>query len=413
MEFWDIIKNLLWIVIGYCLNELFRSIKKTIKKNKHKQNNELLLESFSKQDYSLLSSGIVPLAHGVPTYKPEDITCKVVDNNFFYPIPEKYKKTLSSFGFIQKDSDDYHYVDSDNCLHKSFWGGSVFDRGFYTLIGSTWNEAKKEVSEIANSVAEQLVTDLQKGYIRFNGAMFGVSSFNPNRTQGEERPNMSINFYKTDYFTYNVFTQFYQKHPIKEKRLPTDIVNKLSYPFLSSFGVAIIAVISTNEITTEIVDSDIIIIGKRSHNVIVHQGLLHFTMNEAFSLRDTNHDEPSLGLCAYRGFKEELKWSKNIPGMAPSNIKITDFGFDAVDCEMGTCGYVKLSVIEGKSMDETTELLNNLYKESQDGILETEGFAFVAIKDARAFLEANRDRMSKGFANALDNFLRRFEMKLI
>lgn len=409
----NIITTLLSAIIGFVVGYVFNVFGKFLKRCYYEKKNKELLDVFSKQDFTQLSNGTVLLAHGVPTYKVNDIEMGVNDYSFYYPIPVKYKKILSSYGFVQNNSDDFRYIDTENCLHESFWGKTNFDKGFSSLVGYTWDEAKKEVSEIANIVAENFITDLQKGQVRFNGAMFGVSSFNPNRAQGDEHPTIKMVFYTTDYFSYHVFSQFYQKHQLKEKELPTDIIDKLSYPFLSSFGVAVIAVISTNKITSKLQDSDIIVIGKRSNKVIVHQGLLHFTMNEAFSLRDTNHDEPSLGYCAYRGFKEELKWSKSIPGMVPSNIKFMDFGFNANDGEMGVTGYVKLSTIEGKTLTETAEYLNNLYKESQDGILETDGLVFVPIKEARSFLQANKDQMCAGFATSLENFLRRYELSLL
>ena len=409
----DIVTSLISSIISFIVGYYIKALIQLYKNYRYEKKNKTLLESFSKQDFSLLSNGHVLLAHGLPTYKTNDIECGISDYNFYYPIPAKYKKELSSYGFFQNNTDDFHYQEKDNCLHKSFWGKSVFNRAFSTILGNTWDDSKAEISEIADSVAEQFVTDLRKGQVRFNGALFGVSSFNPNRAIGNEHPIVTMNFYMTDYFSFHVFSQFYQKHPLKEKKFPNDIINRLSYPFLSSFGVAVIAVISTNSITSKLQDSDIIIIGKRSYNVIVHQGLLHFTMNEAFSLRDTDHNKPSLGLCAFRGFNEELKWSEEVPGMESNNIKFMDFGFNSEDCEMGVSGYVKLSTIEGKTLVETTEYLNKLYKESQDGILETEGLDFVPIKDARSFMKTNIDRMSAGFAIALENFLRRYELSLI
>ena len=373
-----------------------------------------MLDCLSAQEYSRLENGMVQVAHGAPIYKTEDLTGSIIDNNYYYPIPPEFKDALSDRGFTQENSDDFKYKDKDNCLSKKFWGKSVFDRGISSIMDSDWENAKTEIKDVANEVANILLSDIEAGRVRFNGPMFGVASFNPNRSIGEERPTSMIRFYKTDYFSYLVFSKFYEQHPLTKERITNDIINNLSYPFLSSFGVAIIAILSTNDVTDPLVDSDIIVIGRRSQDVYVDPGRLHFTMNEAFSLRDTDHGEPSFDLCAIRGFNEELHWSNaHIPGVDSTNIKFTDFFFNSNDCEMGLTGYMKISKLPNKGINEMRTLLDDLYRESQDGALETDGFEYITIGEAKDYLEQNRNEMSAGFATELNNFLRRYKYHML
>ena len=412
--FSSLISALIGAVIGYFFNELIDFLKKRKEQNISDRNNKELLNCLSSQEYSRLENGMVQVAHGSPMYKPEDLTGAIIDNNYFYPIPPKFKKALSDNGFTQKDSEDFKYRKEDNCLSDDFWGKSEFDRGISSIMDSDWEKAKTEIKNAANEVANILLSDIQAGKVRFNGPMFGVASFNPNRSIGEERPTSMIRFYKTDYFSYLVFSKFYEQHPLTKERITNDIINNLSYPFLSSFGVAVIAILSTNKITDPFVDSDVIVIGRRSQNVYVDPGKLHFTMNEAFSLRDTDHGVPSFGLCATRGFNEELRWSNaHIPGVDSTNIKFTDFFFNSIDCEMGLTGYMKISTIDGKEINEMKTLLDDLYRESQDGALETDGFEYITIGEAKAYLEKNKEKMSAGFATELNNFLRRYKYHML
>jgi hypothetical protein len=336
---------------------------------------------------------------------------------FYYPIPttDSIDEKLSKFGFNQDSSvnQDFKYTEEVNCLSNSFWGKESFNKGLKTFGNYSWDKkVKEELAIIAIDVAKQFLSDLEAGLVRFNGAMFGVSSFHPNRTIGEELPNADIYFYKTDYYTYRVFSQFYINHRdefIKTKITNETINHNLAYPFLTSFGISVIAVLSSNNIEEKISDSDILIIGQRSKKVIVDKGLFHFTMNEAFSCRDTIYNNPSFDLCVSRGFNEELKWTKDIKGLSISNCKFMDFFFDSNKCEMGLTGYIKMSIDESLSPQKLMEL----YLESQDGILETEGLKPVMMKDAHAFYRENKDKMSAAFATELKLFLRRYDNDLL
>ncbi len=411
-----IVSGLIGAVLGYVFNEFVDYLRKKHQELVTSQNNRNLLEELSNKDYSLNENGIIPLAHGTPFYFDGDIQGYITDKRFYFPIPqtEPIIDKLTTYGFVQdsRHNPDFKYTDDVNCLSDNFWGKEVFDHGFGFFGNNTWDsETKKELEIVAEDVANQFISDLESGKVRFNGAMFGVSSFNPNRSLGEELPTAQIFFYKTDYFTYRVFSQYYLNHRtvFLSKEIVPEMINHLAFPFLTSFGISVIAVISRNHEEEKLSESDVLIVGRRSQHVVVDRGLLHFTMNEAFSCRDTIYNNPSFDLCVSRGFNEELKWTKEIKGLTFSKCKFMDFFFDSNKCEMGLTGYIKLTIDESLSVQKLYEL----YKESQDGILETEGLEFVEIDKVFAYYQENKNKMSAGFATVLECFLRRYNNDLL
>ena len=409
-----LISGLIGAVIGYIFNEFVVYLREKRKESVHSKRNRELLREFLEKDYSMNKDGIVLLAHGTPSYSRGDIEGYITDKRFYYPIPQvdSIINHLAKYGFEQKGNPDFNYTNNVNCLSDSFWGIETFNHGLASFGNYAWdNTIKSELDEIAKEVAMQFISDLDAGAVRFNGAMFGVSSFHPNRSQGDELPTAKVYFYKTDYFTYRVFSHFYLKHrdDFLKKDITGQLINNLAYPFLTSFGVAIIAVASTNGKDEKLTDSDVLIIGKRSKNVVVDKGLLHFTMNEAFSIRDTIYKDPSLDLCVSRGFDEELKWTNDVKGLSFGDCKFIDFMFDSNKCEMGITGYIKLSIGENLSVQKLYEL----YKVSQDGILETEGLEFVEMKHVHGFYAENKHRMSAAYSTALDCFMQRYDNGLL
>lgn len=409
-----LVSGLIGAALGYIFNEFVDKLRNQHKQSVYSKRNQKLLEELSNKDYSLNTNDIVLLAHGSPFYLHGDIEGYITDKRFYYPISqsESLMKKLAKYGFEQKGNPDFKYTEDTNCLSDNFWGKSSFERGLCIFGNFTWDtNTKRELDFIAQEVSKQFVADIEAGKVRFNGAMFGVSSFHPKRSMGEELPTAQIYFYKTDYFTYRVFSQFYLNHRSEflNKDITGGIINQLAFPFLTSFGIGVIAVASTNAAEEKLLESDVLIVGRRSNNVVVDKGLLHFTMNEAFSLRDTIYNSPSFDLCVSRGFNEELRWTKDVKGLSFSECRFMDFMFDSNKCEMGITGFLKLSIGNDLSIQKLCEL----YKESQDGILETEGLEFVEMKNVHSFYEENKHRMSAGYATALECFIRRYDNDLL
>lgn len=356
-----------------------------------------------------------------PIYDNSHLKEKTVDKNFFYPIPEKYKdvlKELSDNCFVQENTVDFQYNNTNNCLSDDFWDntdGNIKFRTGFEAIKCEWNdEAQKELADISCQVAEKLICDLES-HPRYNSVIFGVDSFHPNRKGQREKPSVQISFYRTDYFTYRVFSQFYQNHCpkncITDDTYIISHLKSLSYPFLCSFGVNMIAVIS-NDCDTFLDGDDEIAIGYRSKRVIVNPGCIHFAMNETFCMCDITDKGPSIKHCAERGFSEELNWKDQEHGLKFGNFNFTDFFFCNDVGEMGIVGFTKIC-IKGKTIEKTKDLLRKLHKVSRDGILEVPNIDFIPIKDARDYLKKNSKSMSPSFAWALNNFMNRYELNCI
>ena len=416
LNFW--IGTIAGAVICYYFTEFMNSRKAKKSSSKRYKNIQKFRKLLAEQDFTMKHNNVIEIDHGEPVYGGTDGETKIserkVDRAFFFPIPEKYKDILrekSNNSFVQDKTIYFNYYDNDNCLNSNFWGNiEKFERGM-TNLGRHWDTAtKEELETISVEVAKEIICDMDNGKKRFNSAIFGVDSFNPNNTNVEEYPCVLVNFYKTDYFTYRVFSRYYQAHPLRD--LSLDSINKLSYPFLCSFGINIIVVISENDCNAPLENGDIIVVGERSGKVIVNANRLHFTMNEAFCLRDMSINGPSIRKCAERGLVEELRWSNEIAGLTFGDIKFTDFFFCIDVCEMGIGGFVKIN-IDGKTIEEKKHLLRDWYLESQDGALETYGLKFISMEEAEAFLENNVEKMSDSFALALKSFLRRYRLKLI
>ena len=133
---------------------------------------------------------------------------------------------------------------------------------------------------------------MKSGYIRFNGYLFGIDSMRTNRCGTEENAALSMDFYRTDYFTYRVFANIYQKYKDKFSLRSIRELNAIPH-FLSSFGLGCYIIASDGQ-------EDYMIIAHRGSNIIVDQNKLHFSMNEAFSMLDIDmFGNPSLVSCLY------------------------------------------------------------------------------------------------------------------
>ena len=221
------------IVSDRLFNVACESYNKRWQEKKRAKKNQKLLEILSEIDYTQSNDGHILLEHGAPYYYPESLSSKIVNKDFFCPIPQKYKFELSELGFYQVDSEDFKYLDNKNCMDNSFWGIEEFNTGLSVIGNYCWDRKTKDViSIISEEVAKLFISDLRKGRVRFNGVLFGVASFVPNRKSGVEYPTAFLEYYKTDYFTFQVFSHFYQQNPLHYEKISNEIVNKLSYPFL-------------------------------------------------------------------------------------------------------------------------------------------------------------------------------------
>lgn len=424
----NIVLNIFFAFFGYYLGRYLdrkkREKDEAAKLEVERKHGESLEAAFVTLDYSN-KYGIFSLAHGVPTFPEDDIYLRrTVSESFYYPIPEgDTKKTLAGekYKFTQSGS-IFRYTEKKNCLSPRF-SKTMIDKinTGLKLFGTNLEDSKAELEEIANEVANRFLSDLNEGKPRFNGAMFGVSFFSENRDpENDEAPTVTINYYTTDYFTFRVFANYYQKHKDSflaqhTHDLPVH-VNELAFPFLSSFGVCCLIVLSYHDSNTLLMDDDRILLGIRSNNVIVDKGRVHFSMNEAFSLRDTIQGGiPDFKECINRGLKEENGLIVDrMNGAQFGDYHFLDFNLDSNKCEMGVTCYVKV-VLDPETMtaDGFKDDFFARYRIAQDGRLETTGFEMVKLGELEEYTIRNGERMSNGLRSSLEMFIHRYKCKML
>lgn len=356
--------------------------------------------------------GIIPLGIGAPYRNDRDIVLSESERAFFVPLPSACRDSLSTFNQDLKSYDDI-YRDTNNCLNPNFWGEEKLRTAFSTL-GLSWDDnTKEELITISEKVACTICKILNSKSTTkpFNGLMYGVLSFEilPNRDESQQAV---LSFYKTDFFSFRVFSYYYRTHKMEfcdylnVSTFPG--INKIPIPFLSSFGVSIIAIVSGFPIEMPLNDSDLIVIAKRSSNVPDNPGTLHFTMNEAFIPGDTdnNNDDFQLSIirCATRGFEEETEWRKEPNRIQFSQYRFTSVFYDSVLSQMGITGLVKICVKGFKNMKKAQEHLTILHNSARDKVLETEKLDFIPIKKLDQFIADNEDKMSNSFSYAIKVF---------
>lgn len=258
------------------------------------------------------------------------------------------------------------------------------------------------MEKCANDVAESLKMDLKQGLQRFNGEMLGVYKIQLQRIGELEQSSLNIKFYKTDFFTYRVFAQAYERLKDRFEVNGIQDLNNYYTPFLSSFGIANYLIIDDGK-------EDKILFGYRSNNVAVDKNKIHFSMNEAFSLQDVdsteNYNNLSLSFCLKRGLREELGISSEI-----QRDNLEDFGFmslamDMNRFEIGLSSYARLRVDENFKITD----LERAYQSAQDGELETKSVILKKISEVEEYTESNFDDMSVSARNVINTLLARYK----
>lgn len=375
-----ILSGLIGAIIGYLTNMLIDFVKSTTSKRITNYRITKIRDGLKSANFKA-DNGYMPIDHAVPQYNEEDIHLHYENRLFVVPIPQTYREELANLGF------DYH--------ERSRYREADLVATFNQLgLGDQMTEILQSATE---EVANQFLLDLRSGYIRFNGYLFGIDHISLNRSGEDENASLSMKFYKTDYFTYRVFANIYQKYSNRFQLRNIVDVNAIPH-FLSSFGLGcyIIAYDGVQEY---------MIIAHRGSNVIVDRDKLHFSMNEAFSMLDVDmYGNPSFVSCLYRGLKEELGISEAY------NSNILKYGFLdlSIDVDRLECGiscYVKLRFGNNFTIEQFAEL----YKTSKDRELETTELEFVPMTELRNYLKNNAERFSSGAIHGLYSLLSRYE----
>lgn len=370
-----VISGIIGAIIGYLTNVFFDLLKSKVKNFKTLKIRDSLKILNFKND-----NGYMPIDHAVPQYDENNICLRNTNKTFIIPIPKEYLEEMQKFGF------EYH----DEIIYKEQELLFAFNR-----LGL--HDYKTIIQNSANIVAKDFLTELKNGLVRFNGYLFGIDNIRLNRCGEKENAALSIDFYKTDYFTYRVFANIYQQYKERFNLQNIIDINSISH-FLSSFGLGCYIIASDG-------NQEYMIVAHRGLNVIVDKDKLHFSMNEAFSMLDIDmYGNPSFTSCLYRGLKEELGISEAY------NSNIIKYGFMdlSIDTDRLECGiscYIRLRFNNNFTVEQFCEL----YKSSQDKELETTELEFVPMKMLRTYIKENKEKFSVGCLHGLYSLLTRYE----
>ncbi len=370
----NIISAILGGVLGWVINELLNPVKRKAQKAIKEKSTKKAL--FSKE----ITKGFIALENAIPYYKKDNLHLYDSGACLFISIPNKYKKSFNQKKIEMRES---VYLDGSTNLLQAIDKLGVLN-------------PKELLKDCVEEVALIFNTDLENGFMRFNGLMYGVKKVRNERLTLEEEAGLDVLFYKTDYFTFRVFAKIYEK--LNKNESSVFKVEKLqdlnSYsPFLSGFGLGTFIIINQGK-------GDEIILGRRSSGVVVDKGKWHFSMNEALSMKDVDeYGQPSLSACLFRGLQEELgisqKYKKYI-----KQYEFLDFILNPDRFEIGITSFVRIELTN----EFTLKNLMEFYSIAQDGKLETSTIISLPINEIDEFIKKNDSDISsvcKGAIKAL------------
>lgn len=378
-----LIGGIVGAVIGYLINGILDKIRVGISKRIESKKIFKIREQLQSTNFEKIAD-YMAIDHAVPKYIEGNIVITEDKKNMLVHIPEAYREQLDKLGFVSHLDDNI----DNSIIENSFKHLGIVD---YESI----------LSAASVSVAEEFIKELNDGKIRFNGYLWGVEHIRINRKGDSENPTLNMKFYKTDYFTYRVFAKLYQDH--KKQIVIQGIEDLNALPaFMCSFGLGCYVIATDGE-------EEFLIIAHRGNNVIVDKNKYHFSMNEAFSLKDTDiYEKISLKSCLFRGLREELGLNEKYAD------HIVDHGFLDFDIvldrfEMGITCYAILKFDQSFKMED----FKDLYISAQDKELETTELKFIPMKQVRNFIKNHETEMSVGCLNGLKSLMSRYHSGFI
>ncbi|MCL6264927.1 hypothetical protein [Flagellimonas myxillae] len=315
---------------------------KSVKKNHWSDENIVIVERFGNK-------------------RPE---IKVTKKVLRLKIPEQYKAIIESYypGFDNLVLQDNMLDEAQEVLEKEY-------SDYYSL--SKINQ-RKNLNEIIewhkNEVAQTFVNRLKSSKICFNNEMYGLWNYK----MGKE---LTMEFYKTDFFTFQVFQSIHQElatNPNCGINNITDGKSLMKYRvFLCSFG------INTFLVSDRLNHSEILFAKRSKYNIGagIYKNRYHYSMNEAFSITDNsgNKSNEAFVECIKRGFNEELGIPTNLEA---NKTVLLDFNFSKKLMQVGISSVCYFD-------NFNSEDIRNCYKGAKDGRLETDDLIFIPYKRKR------------------------------
>ncbi len=381
-------KDIIWFLLGLIIPPVASGIKDKINKGR-------TIRAIRKKDEhfktGFQSENILPLTHGSPYYKRDNLKIGILDKEFHMSMP----RDIYSLILEQKPEFDNVRWECEN----EFFGERNLEGLFHYLsdfAGILESEAAELVEDCKKSVANMFLDRIREPF--FNGPMYGISSISDLRVGRDEESCADIKCYKSDYYTHRVMAKVYQTLLSQRKITAPSSLSELNryYPFLTSIGMDVLLLIDFGQD---------LVLAKRSKKLFnMVENRWHLSMNEALSTTDIFNDRISLDQCVTRGLNEEL-------GISPESHKIEEEYGDIYlikdPIEVGITGFVRID-------DISFEELKALYKTAKDSAFEGVGDpdnGLVKIKYSRKaitrFCEENKEDMTPSCRFAIDMLLSR------
>lgn len=376
--------NITELVVGSILGVTATELYNYVKRYKTRIDRENVLKQLNR-DLLIENEGYLALDHGIPYYEESNIILRDTGQLILINVPYAYREEFQRYRFEIRDTDNSILAELLEPIFEKF---NIEDRS--NLIQGSVEEASIE-----------FLRDLRDGEMRFNGLMYGVKKIRTERRTDDEKAGLDIDFYKTDYFTYNVLNKIYQK--IGKQNFTIERAKDLNFysPFLSSFGLATFVVVNRG-------NGDEILIGKRSQSVFVDKGKWHYSMNEAFTIKDIDeYGNPSLTACLFRGIKEELGINELFKKYVDQYFFL-DFLMITDRFEVGVSSCIRIK------FDKNFTYINllNLYQIGQDHKLETDSIQLIPVREINSFISENYNDISSACRGSLKLFKTRYDAGL-
>lgn len=351
------IKDIVWFLIGLLVPCLWNLIKEKIKTIKMKK-------KIKKCDMEFADNSIISLAHGDPFFKISSKQCELMldvpQELFYISMPEGIKKQILD---IRED-----FFNTTWETEQAFFDNQT-EKDMITevsgILGLSVEDTTKMYLEEKENIALFFLEKVKAGDPYFIGEMYGVKKIDLSRKGSEERSNVKIDAYKTDYYTHRVMAAIYRRvYENKKNIVPEnnpESYNKMRY-FLTSMGMNVLLYLK---------DEKKIVFVKRSGKLVnMTRAMWHVSMNEAISITDISETNEAIDLdkCIKRGLNEEL--GVVIKGI---NIRYSDLFFLKDPFETGISAFV---TINNMTFSELRELL---YPSAKDKELESEGVIAVKV----------------------------------
>lgn len=367
------------ILCGFLIPPFINFCIKKIKDNRRKKIKENGLVDFQK--------GLHTIDHKNPHY---DVLCRnntlskhyfqhnVLDTIFVIPFPNSKREALIKHGFCPVEM--YGREMSSNRQ-----GSKIYEqlKELLTLNGVPADKQEAFITQIAEETADNFITDIKKGKVRFNKYLYGV-----NDKPTEQNNTCIINVYESDYFTFKTTTSIY--NALRKKNGFVILKNKYA-PFLNSIGVGGFVIVNRG-------DGDELIWGYRGSNC-QSGGYWHFSYDETFTHDDAANQDQSATLtdCIKRALDEELGINReeDYRCLPESQIIILDGGIIHTDgddkrFEFELSSFVRVCFSEQYTFDD---FIHN-YRFAKDAELETRCLKLVKISELDQFINQYEYKIS-------------------